>query len=113
MDICFGLHLACKASRCMPHFFNLCLTGSLKRVNGRELMGLRLSALVHIHSLGMVHRDVKAENVVLQRQSAVLIDFGISADVNDKKEMLRPVGSPGYVAPEMVAAQPAPCDEKA
>ena len=26
--------------------------------------------------------------------------------------MMRPVGSPGYVAPEMVAAQPQPCDEK-
>ncbi|CAJ1382251.1 unnamed protein product [Effrenium voratum] len=71
-----------------------------------EVVFSLFSALAHLHALGIVHRDVKAENVVLQRQHAVLIDFGISAYVDDAEEMVKPVGSPGYAAPEVIATNP-------
>lgn len=75
------------------------------------LFGL-FSALAHVHSLQLVHRDIKAENVVLKKHHAVLIDFGISANVNDEQEMMRPVGSPGYAAPEVIALVPERYNEK-
>ncbi|CAJ1349331.1 unnamed protein product, partial [Effrenium voratum] len=61
-----------------------------------------LSALIHLHCLQIVHRDVKGENVVIQRDHAVLIDFGIAAFLYDSKAMKVGVGSPGYVAPEVI-----------
>jgi len=77
-----------------------------------EILMCVFSGLAHLHSLNIVHRDVKAENVVLQKHHAVLIDFGISADVNDAEEMIRPVGSPGYAAPEVIAVKPQRYNEK-
>ncbi|CAE7236947.1 PEPKR2 [Symbiodinium sp. CCMP2592] len=61
------------------------------------------SALTHLHYLHIVHRDVKAENVVMHKDRAVLIDFGIAAYRNDRQAMFQSVGSPGYAAPEMIA----------
>ncbi|CAE7261382.1 mlkA [Symbiodinium sp. KB8] len=61
------------------------------------------SALTHLHFLHIVHRDVKAENVVMHKDRAVLIDFGIAAYRHDQEAMCQSTGSPGYAAPEMVA----------
>ncbi|CAE7917069.1 mlkA, partial [Symbiodinium necroappetens] len=69
------------------------------------------SALTHLHRLRIVHRDVKAENVVMHKEHAVLIDFGIAAYLDDQEAMCRPVGSPGYAAPEIIAPTPQLYDE--
>jgi hypothetical protein len=62
-----------------------------------------LSALCHIHSLGVVHRDVKAENILIAADGrAILADFGIAARLKDKEEMQRRCGTPGYAAPELL-----------
>jgi len=65
------------------------------------LMGVSC-ALTHLHRLQIVHRDVKAENVVIQKDHAVLIDFGIAAYLWDCEAMRECVGSPGYAAPEVI-----------
>ncbi len=58
------------------------------------------------HKAGVVHRDVKPDNIVLMRRGRAdaikLLDFGIAAMMGDE---LRPMsaGTPHYLAPELVA----------
>ncbi|MEB3186084.1 MAG: protein kinase [bacterium] len=58
-------------------------------------------ALAHAHELGILHGDVKPENVLLSSGRAVLIDFGLASVIEDA---IRPPGSgtPRYVAPEVL-----------
>jgi len=62
-------------------------------------------ALAVLHDAGMVHRDVKAENVVVTRTGDVkLIDFGLVKDLNADLNLTRHgalVGTPVYMAPEV------------
>jgi len=74
-----------------------------------------LSGLAFCHAHGVVHRDVKAENVLLaypedkvplDGESAAVVklcDFGLSARcwATDGPVLMDPVGSPDYVAPEV------------
>lgn len=62
-----------------------------------------LGALAHVHAKGIVHRDLKVENIMLREDgSPVLADFGLGCHLDDTQELLRPCGSPGYVAPEVI-----------
>jgi serine/threonine protein kinase len=80
--------------------------GVLNEKLSAEFMFGISSALCHLHSRGVVHRDVKAENILIDDSSRpVLADFGIAALVDDTREMGRRCGSPGYTAPEVLAGE--------
>ncbi len=62
-------------------------------------------ALVALHAADMIHRDIKAENVVVTPSGGVkVIDFGLVKDLNCDLGLTRHgalIGTPAYIAPEI------------
>lgn len=100
-----------------PYFLmEYCPNGDLAKMIGNEipmitsyardiLMGLHV-----IHSAGLVHRDLKPDNVLIRANGhTALTDFGIVGDTNNKtpevgwlgKHIRQALGTPLYMAPEM------------
>ena len=67
-------------------------------------------ALAHAHAMGIVHRDVTLDNILIERSTgrALLADFGIAADIERDGDSVL-VGTPAYLAPELIhGAAPGP-----
>ncbi|KAM6432688.1 uncharacterized protein O9250_000087 [Rhynochetos jubatus] len=96
----------------------LCLGGDLldricdkKRLAEREVRRYTrqiLSAVEHLHRQGIVHRDLKIENFLLDENNNIkIVDFGLSNTAKFEglsQELLHTqCGSPAYAAPELLA----------
>ena len=77
--------------------------GRLRECDAVRFFAQTAYALAYCHSRRTVHRDVKAENLLLDAQMNVkLIDFGLS-NVYDPRDVLKTFcGSPTYASPELV-----------
>ena len=65
-------------------------------------------ALAAVHAAGYVHRDVKAQNVMRDKAGKiVLMDFGTGHDATGNRRPGDLVGTPVYMAPEVLDGQPA------
>uniref|UniRef100_A0A8C6SFJ6 Calcium/calmodulin-dependent protein kinase Ib n=1 Tax=Neogobius melanostomus TaxID=47308 RepID=A0A8C6SFJ6_9GOBI len=69
-----------------------------------------LDAVKYLHDMGIVHRDLKPENLLyysLEEDSKIMIsDFGLSKIEGSGSVMSTACGTPGYVAPEVLAQKP-------
>ena len=85
------------------------LSESAARQTAREM----LNALKYVHERGVIHRDVKPENILVKREQLrnkddprfVLIDFGMASEFDPNNgigSLTGQAGSPSYVAPEVI-----------
>ncbi|HYT83191.1 MAG TPA: protein kinase [Gemmatimonadales bacterium] len=130
------IHLAAKLQH--PHIVPLLTAGSegtllyyiMPRVEGRSLRArlvhehelpvnevVRIlrdvcDALAYAHGHGIVHRDVKPDNVLLSGKHALVTDFGVAKAVSSSSgagtltSLGMALGTPAYMAPEQAAGDP-------
>ena len=72
-----------------------------------ELMKTMVSAVLYCHEHSIVHRDLKLQNFLFESKAPnallKLIDFGFSQKFSPTEALTRDVGSPIYVAPEVLS----------
>jgi serine/threonine protein kinase len=67
-------------------------------------------AVAFVHERGIIHRDIKAQNIKLTSDKIVkLLDFGIAKDAASQNltKVGGIIGTPKYLAPEQIGGQPA------
>jgi len=79
--------------------------------DAKKMFKQLVSALLHCHSKGIAHRDVKLENLLINKRGQIkLIDFGLCDYVFDAEHQLKysmdSVGSPCYIGPEIMTKRP-------
>jgi serine/threonine protein kinase len=68
----------------------------------RSLFSQLADALVALHEAGVVHRDVRPENVLVEGDRVVLLDLDLAREDRSESEDEEIAGSPAYMAPDDV-----------
>ena len=96
MELCTGKDL----------FSKIIQDGKISEHYVAEIIMKILSAITYCHSKQITHRDIKPENILFlnkEPNSGIkLIDFGLSKKFNHKEKMHSILGTPYYIAPEVL-----------
>jgi WD40 repeat protein/predicted Ser/Thr protein kinase len=80
--------------------------GPLDISRAGEIAAQLLAGIEAIHAVGLIHRDLKTENVMLTlSRRVVVMDFGIARNVRETQADTM-AGTPGYMSPEQAAGLP-------
>ena len=102
------------------HFFivmeNICGGNLLNAINkmskfseaiAKNIFKQLIETIKYLHSIGIVHRDVKPDNILLELDSTIkLCDFGVSKEVKEGQLLTDSCGTPAFVAPEILKDSP-------
>lgn len=86
--------------------------GELPIPDSLRILRQVVDALAYAHAHGVVHRDIKPDNVLLSGSHALVIDFGVSKALSTATgeasltSLGVALGTPSYMAPEQAAADP-------
>jgi serine/threonine protein kinase len=80
-------------------------------LTSKEIFKQLVDAVMHCHGKGIAHRDIKLENILMDKHgNTKLIDFGLCDFVMDVGNKIRlcvdSVGSPAYISPEILTGKP-------
>ncbi|CAD8058568.1 unnamed protein product [Paramecium sonneborni] len=78
----------------------------IKDVKAIRFYSQLISGIEYMHKLQIVYRDLKPENLIIERKTKIkIIDFGLSNFYNQDQLLKTACGQPCYAAPEMIAGK--------
>lgn len=72
----------------------------------KDIMRSLLKGMAELEASGIIHRDIKLENIMLREKEGiepVIVDFGLAVYEDDEDYVYYQCGTPGYLAPEVLA----------
>jgi serine/threonine protein kinase len=78
----------------------------LNEITAKFIFKQIIEALQYIHEHGIVHRDIKLDNILIDLNNNIKIcDFGVSKQIKRGDVMHDQCGTPAYIAPEILRNQ--------
>ncbi|XP_031719721.1 obscurin [Anarrhichthys ocellatus] len=88
---------------------HLLLKGSVTEKEIQSYIQQILEGVGHIHSMNMLHLDIKPENILMvypPRDEIKICDFGFCQEIDTSRHQYSTFGTPEFVAPEIVHQEP-------